>query len=55
MTEPFEQHSDDLGGKVKVLSQIPVFIGTYSRVYRGKNRENGEMVSFLSYCSWFIE
>lgn len=43
--DPFEELLEDLGGdKIKVLSHAPVFIGPYSRLYRGQVRENGELV-----------
>jgi hypothetical protein len=41
---PFEELLDDLGGKVTILSYVPVFKGTYSNVYRGQIQETGELV-----------
>jgi hypothetical protein len=42
--DSFEEVLEDLGGEVKILSNAPVFNGTYSRVYRGQIRRNGELV-----------
>ena len=47
MEDPFEELPENLRGKIKILSHAPVFTGTYSRVYRGKIRESGELVCLL--------
>ena len=44
--DPFEQFPElpDLTGQVTTLSYQPVHSGAYSRIYRGRLRQNGSVV-----------
>jgi hypothetical protein len=42
--DSFEELLEDLNGKVTILSNVPVFHGPYSRIYRGQIRGTRELV-----------
>jgi hypothetical protein len=59
--DPFESQfpeAPDLSGEVAIVSYKPLFTGPYSCVYRGKLRQDGQMVRlfelsqaiFLNFC-----
>jgi len=49
LLDPFDQlpEAADLTGQVRILSYRATYNGSYSCVYRGQLRQDGEMVCFL--------
>jgi hypothetical protein len=58
LMDPLEQslfpEAPDLSGEVAIISYRPVFTGPYSCVYRGKLRQDSQMVRLFERCLYYF-